>query len=302
MGKTSGIVFDIQRCSLQDGPGIRTTVFLKGCPLRCQWCHNPESIGFGPQLSYDESQCVGCFECVAVCTEGAHSIREGRHALDFSKCQACGKCVEVCEGGALRMIGREHTVDEVMAEVRKDAAFYRRSGGGVTLSGGEPMAQFEFSREILEAARREGIHTCLETSGASSWDRYQAVAPSVDLFLFDYKASGAERHRALTGAGNGLILQNLAKLAASGARIVLRCPLVPGVNDDRAHLSAIADLAARLQLAGVEVMAYHDLGIAKGARVGHSNGLTTVQPPSPEVQERWISSLRSLGCSNARLA
>jgi pyruvate formate lyase activating enzyme len=301
-GSDSGIVFDIQRCSLHDGPGIRTTVFLKGCPLACLWCHNPESIAFEPQIAFDAAACAHCGACAAACEQGAHRIVDGAHRMDHARCTACGACVAACPNKALARIGERMTVAEVMAEVARDVDYYAASGGGLTVSGGEPMAQAAFTRALLAAARARGIHTCIETNGFAARARYAAVLPYVDLVLFDYKATGEARHAALTGAGQATILANLAFLHDAGAQIVLRCPLVPGVNDEPAHLTAIAELAARYpNLVKVEVMAYHDLGRDKGARIGRPWQLEDVPSADEERRARWLATLHDLGCTGAAL-
>jgi pyruvate formate lyase activating enzyme len=299
-----GLIFDIQRCSLHDGPGIRTTVFLKGCVLHCLWCHNPESIAFEPQILYMADRCVTCGECARVCSHGAQVIDPtGQHVYDRGRCRACGECVPTCQGEAIRLVGTRMTVDEVLADVLRDAAYYARSQGGVTLSGGEPMAQFEFTRSFLQAAHAAGLHTCLETCGAVNFDRYAEILPLVDLFLYDYKATDPDQHRRLTGVSNTRILDNLHRLDAAGAAIVLRCPLVPGVNDDDQHLQGIAALARQYpRLRGIDLMAYHNLGIVKADQIGTTSSLTAVQPPSDEIQAGWLARLHALGCTAARLS
>jgi pyruvate formate lyase activating enzyme len=300
----TGIVFDIQRCSLHDGPGIRTTIFLKGCQLACQWCHNPESIAFQPQLSYNPAQCVNCLACVRACDFDAHLIDEqGHHLMDFARCTACGNCVDVCQGNALRMIGSEMTVEAVMKEVLRDRAFYERSGGGITLSGGEPMMQLAFSKALLAASKDAGIHTCLETNGAVPQAWYEEIMPLVDLFLFDYKATDPALHKQLTGSSNEQILENLAFLYEQDKAILLRCPLIPGVNDDTIHLDAIAQLHKEYQrLAGIELMPYHNLGVAKSGHIGEIAPLPVVKAATAEMQEAWLMHLRQAGCEAARIS
>lgn len=184
----NAIVFDIQKFSIHDGPGIRTTVFLKGCPLRCVWCHNPESWRPEPELLFTAAKCSGCRRCAEVCPAGVHSFTaDGRHELDRAACVRCGKCVELCPAEALELCGRSFTVEEVMAEVRKDCIFYENSGGGMTLSGGEPMMQFDFLHALLRLAHKAGLHICLETCGFAAWKQYETILPFVDLFLFDIK-------------------------------------------------------------------------------------------------------------------
>lgn len=296
----SGIVFDIQRFALHDGPGIRTTVFLKGCPLRCLWCHNPESWSPHPQLAYNAERCVDCMACRDVCPDGAHMLVDGRHVLDFSACQVAAVCVPACGYDALRIIGEEMTVERVMDEVMRDDPYYRRSGGGLTLSGGEPLAQFEFARALLHDARQQGLHTCLDTSGLAARQRFEAIVDDVDLFLYDYKATSPAEHRRLTGASNMLILDNLDYLYRRAARIILRCPLVPGVNDTAEHLAGIAALAARYpRLEGVQIMGYHSMGRDKAARVGYSNPLGDLPTADAATKTRWLDTLHRLGCARA---
>ena len=299
-----GVVFDIQRCSLQDGPGIRTTVFLKGCPLRCAWCHNPESYERRPQISFRAESCRSCMECAGPCEHGAHETDEaGQHHYARERCVVCGACVPACPNNALALVGQELSVEAVLAEVEADRIFYARSGGGMTLSGGEPLLQFEFTRALLLGARERGIHTCLETCGQAPRERYAELLPLVDLFLFDYKATGAENHRALTGVDGVLIRGNLAFLLDAGASVILRCPLVPGVNDSPDHLRAIAALAQRRPgPLRVEIMPYHSMGNEKALRLGAAPRLAAVQTAGEAVQESWMEQLAQFGCSNCSIS
>ncbi len=296
----TAVVYDIQRLSLNDGPGIRTTVFLKGCPLRCAWCHNPESWEREPRLAYTESLCRLCGECVRVCPTGAHTLEGSadsgsRHRIDWSKCDACGKCVEACPHDALSLCGREYTVPELYDALRPDLPYFRiGEGGGVTFSGGEPMAAVDF---LLEFLRRKGsLHVCLETSGQAPAEDFRRIAPMVDLFLFDYKATGAERHRALCGEGGERILENLRLLCRSGARVLLRLPLVPGLNDQEEHLRAVAALLDELPgLVGAQILPYHALGTGKEARFGLEGRTLRLPSASPEQGTAWLKSLESFG-------
>ena len=293
----SGLVFDIQRFSLHDGPGIRTTVFFKGCPLRCIWCHNPESMRMAPQLGYKKEKCTGCMACVHVCPNAAHREESGEHILDFSRCRFSGRCVEPCVSGALRQIGKEMTVEEIMAEVIKDRLYYDNSGGGITLSGGEPMLQFAFALELLKESRNMGIHTCIETSGYADTEKFCRILPLVDLFLFDYKATGDERHKALTGVGQELIIKNLDILGGNDSGIILRCPLIPGINDQIEHLQAISMLSRKYKsIRGVEILPYHDYAKGKWAEVGKENFLEGIPSASRQDIAQWTDKLLGMGC------
>ena len=292
-----GRIFDIQRFCIHDGPGIRTTVFLKGCPMRCPWCHNPEGISPRPQLSFSPEKCIGCGSCFRVCPRGAHAMLDGRHVLDRAKCQACGTCVRECPSGALEMVGRDITVEEALEEVLKDEPFYRSSGGGLTLSGGEPLDQADFSRELLTRAKRAGLHTAVETSGAAPWARLRPLRPIVDLWLYDLKETDPARHEEVTGLALGPVLENLRALAEGGAAVLLRLPIVPGLNDRPDHFRAVGALARRLTgLAGVEVLPYHRLGLAKRERLGLGPpALAVAEHPTDEAVRGWVAQLRAAG-------
>jgi glycyl-radical enzyme activating protein len=297
---TSGLIFDIQRTSLHDGPGIRTTVFFKGCPLQCLWCHNPESRSYQPQVSFNWEKCVNCLSCVEVCEHEAHQAVDGNHSMVHTLCIACGTCLPTCTHDALKMIGEEWTVERVMAEVVRDIDFYQQSGGGITLSGGEPMGQFNFALEILKACRGLGIHTCIETSGFAPQHKYLEILPWVDLFLFDYKATETETHKKLIGVPNRLILDNLEFLYNQKAALLLRCPLIPGVNDTPEHLQGIANISKKYpDLVGLELMAYHDLGKDKITQLGQEYPLTGIETASESTRQNWMESLAALGCERS---
>jgi pyruvate formate lyase activating enzyme len=268
-----GRIFDIQRFSTHDGPGIRTTVFLKGCPLQCLWCHNPEGLSPDRQLSFSPEKCIGCGDCVAACPNRVHRLEPSGdgvvHVLERERCRLCGACAGACVSDALEMVGRDLSVAEVLREVLEDRAFYGPSGGGLTLSGGEPMLQFDFTAALLRAAKEQGLHCCLETSGFAPRGHFEALLGLVDLFLYDYKETDPERHIDYTGVPNDLILENLRGLHAWGAKIALRCPIIPGCNDREDHFAGIAVLAREMpKLEGIELVPFHPLGRGKVERLG----------------------------------
>ncbi|MBR2743167.1 MAG: glycyl-radical enzyme activating protein [Clostridia bacterium] len=287
----TGTVFNIQRMSVNDGPGIRTIVFLKGCPLRCLWCHNPESQSARPELFYVPARCIGCGECVKVCPSGVHVMRDGIHELDRTNCTVCFKCVDACVG-ALEISGRTMSAGEAVDEVKKDRLFYEKSGGGLTVSGGEPTFQADFTRALLSLARAEGINTCIETAGFCPEDTIKSLVPLVDLFLYDIKETDSARHREYTGAPLEPILRNLKVIDDMGAKTVIRCPVIPGFNDREEHFAAVGELASGLtNVMGIDVMAYHPLGESKAASVGKKYPLSDVAMPADETIARWISSI-----------
>ncbi len=289
----TGRIFDIQHFAIHDGPGIRTTVFLKGCPLRCLWCHNPESQAAGVEIFYLPEKCIDCRTCAAVCPRGAHHFEAAGHYLDRAACDRCGACGLECYTGALERVGQEMTVEAVLAEVLKDSAFYRDTGG-ITISGGEPMQQFAFTRALLEGAKAAGLRTCLETSGCTTRERCLEIAPLVDLFLFDVKESDPELHRRFTGVTNQAIRDNLRTLDRSGARLVLRCPLIPGYNDRPGHLAAIAELANELRnVVEIHILPYHPLGTSKRQRLGQAPTLPGVSAPEAAQVAEWVDAIQA---------
>jgi len=293
----TGLVFDIQKFSIHDGPGIRTTVFLKGCPLHCLWCPNPESVSPDPELSFIPGRCIKCGHCFQHCPEAAHQVEEGVHRVNRELCTVCGTCAEGCHAQGLEVIGRKMTVDEVIAEVLKDKAYFENSGGGMTLSGGEPLMQADFCEALLRRARRQELHTCIETSGFANYARIEQLRPLTDLFLFDLKETDPERHKQVTGVPLEPILKNLRRLHDTGASILLRLPTIPGLNDRLKHFQSVAQLSRELPgLRGVQLMPYHRMGDSKLERIGHADD-SRIEAATPEAAEidAWIASFAELG-------
>jgi pyruvate formate lyase activating enzyme len=299
----TGTIFNIQRFSIHDGPGIRTTVFLKGCPLRCFWCHNPEGLRSAIEVHFYASRCIGCGECVRVCPQGAQQMSaDGVRVYDRSRCVVCGECVESCFAEGLQVSGREISLGDALREVLADRAFYETSGGGVTLSGGEPMLQPTFSLALLAACHAEGLHTAVETTTYCRWDYLEAALPVTDLFMVDIKHLDDEKHRAATGVSNRLILENIARLAASGKPIIFRTPVVPGVNDTPEEIAAIAGFVYQLgcqradggQGLSLELLAFHRLAEDKYRSLGLEYLAANVQPPTPEHMQQLTAVARSV--------
>ncbi len=294
----TGKIFAIKRFEIHDGDGIRTTVFLQGCPLCCKWCHNPEGLEQRPVLAFRENRCVSCGRCAACCT--AHQFVNGVHTIDRSKCTHCGKCVEVCSHKALTLYGKEITVEELMPALLEDELFYRASGGGVTLSGGEPMLQADFAMELLKALRDKNIHTALDTCGFASPEDYRRVLPYTCQFLFDVKAIQADVHKRLTGQPNQMILENLRMLSDNGANIEVRVPYIPGMNDG--EMAAIADfLASCKQIKAVKILGYHDLAKDKYQAVNMDYPGKEIIVPSPMEKETVEELFRSRQLNVVRL-
>jgi glycyl-radical enzyme activating protein len=297
------VIFDIQHSSLHDGPGIRTNVFFKGCPLRCKWCHNPESYLPKQQLYYNAKLCVGCMKCAQVCKYAVHSFkREGDgvvHVVENEKCTGCGSCIKVCCYDALSLVGTQYTVDELLEKLKVDFPYYSigKSGkerGGITLTGGEPMQQFAFIDSLL--GRTGDIHICMETSGYADPKHFEKLLPRVNLFLFDYKATDPEKHRQFCGVDNGLILSNLDLLYNGGADIILRLPLIPGVNDDAGHFEGVARLLEKYsRIDHAEIMAYHNLGVSKSENFGLKPPEVSQKSAAKEKKDEWLDRFKFLG-------
>lgn len=292
----TGMVTDIQRFSIHDGPGIRTTVFLKGCNLRCAWCHNPETMEAGPEVQIHPERCIACGACVSACPHGAHRIEDGRHFYDRSVCVACGACVRTCYAEGLVLVGRSMTADEVVTEVLDDRVFYETSGGGVTLSGGEPLQQSEFAAAILSGCRAAGLHTAVETNLSWPWDRIEALLPLIDLVLFDIKSLDPIRHREWTGASNERILENAARLAREPVPLVVRTPVIVGFNDRDEDIAAIARFIAPFpRLVEYELLPYHPLGSSKWESLGKPYRCAGLGRPDAQRMRDLAALVREIG-------
>lgn len=293
----TGLIFDIKRYAIHDGPGIRTTVFFKGCPLHCPWCHNPEGQDSNPELSYNETRCLkGCTECIKICPEDALSHFHHDISIDREKCDLCGDCAQTCPTDALEIIGRELSVEEVMEEIEKDQVFYEESAGGVTFSGGEPLAQLEFLYSVLDKCKKKGLHAVLDTCGYVPFDEMEKIANKVDLFLYDFKFMDDEKHQEATGVSNKLIIENLKRLSGRGSQIVVRIPIIEGVNDNNENITKTAEFIASLPgIKGISLLPYHKGGRQKYARLSKASKMDKTPAPSKEKIKRIKKKLERFG-------
>jgi len=302
----TGKLFDIKGFSVHDGPGIRITLFLKGCPLRCPWCHSPESRAFHTELNWIEKKCVGIEKrapCIDICPQGAISPQPDngkevrRIIIDRTKCDNCGECANVCTAGALIMCGTDYTVDEIVERIRREEPFFNRSGGGVTISGGECLCQPEFTREVLKRCKGKGIHTAVDTSGYVEWDVIESILPYTDLFLYDIKGIDAALHEQVIGVPNTLILENARKIAAAGAKIHIRIPVIPGYSDSAEVFEDIGKFVIELGSAveAVQILPFHKLGTVKWLRIQNDMPICEAKPPSDELIEARKKQLEDMG-------
>lgn len=285
----TGRVLNIQKFSIDDGPGIRTTVFLKGCNLHCLWCHNPESISPDYQIQFFPQRCIKCLSCSKVCPAGAHFLKDSNVVFARELCRRCQICVEVCHSKALVIQGKSMTTDEVIDEVIKDRAFYENSGGGVTFSGGEPLLQKDFLVELLKRSKNLGLHTAVDTAGNVPWKTFQDIMEYVDLYLYDVKMMDRDKHKLKTGVENGRILSNLEKLVAAGARIHVRVPVIPGVNDNIEEMGEIASFLQKLDgIELIELLPYHGFAESKYESLGAEYTYKGCKTPNQDLMKAML--------------
>ena len=298
IAEATGVVFNIQRFSIHDGPGIRTTVFLKGCPLRCGWCSNPESMSPYPEIISRDIKCIRCGKCVEACSQQAITVVENTRIIQWEKCDYCMKCVEVCPSGAIEAAGRTMTVAEVMDTVWRDASFYRRTGGGMTLSGGEPLLQWQFALKLLQEAKRSGLHTALDTTGYTDWEILDEILSFTDLVLYDVKHPNSARHQEVTGVPNERILDNLRKtVAKAGPKVWVRHPVIPRFSDSEEELEELCKLILTLKPAveKISLLPYHKFGELKYAAVGRVYPWKEIPTISDEQMEEFKKLVESHG-------
>jgi pyruvate formate lyase activating enzyme len=306
----SGLVYDIQGFSVQDGPGIRTTVFLKGCPLRCPWCHSPESQNFKPQLCWMKMHCVGitaCGACMGVCPKNAISLGDVVFSasrqeniqlpkVEKKNCDDCGLCASSCPADALYICGKEYTVKEIVTRIKKDLPFYQKSGGGVTISGGEALCQLEFTREALESCANEGIHTALDTTGYAEWNDVETILPYTGLFLYDLKHMDTGLHKQVIGVGNEKILANATRIAQAGGKLQIRVPVIPNYNDNPENFRKLGNFCKELGdgLTVIQLLPYHNFGVMKYERLMTGTKVLEAPPMPEEKVERLAEILKEM--------
>jgi pyruvate formate lyase activating enzyme len=291
-----GIVFNIMRYSTQDGPGLRTTVFLKGCPLSCAWCHNPESQFPGAELVWRQQRCIGCGTCVESCPISAMVMRPESGPIRSDLCNLCGDCAKACPAEAWDLIGREMSVGQVMETVLKDRPFYEESGGGVTFSGGEPLGRLDFLEGLLRYAKKEGLHTAVDTCGAAPWTALERILSLVDIFLYDLKIMDEGEHRRWTGVSNETILENLRMLTSAGSAVVVRVPIIPGITDQDDNIIRIGEFVASLpHIWYISLLSFHETGGGKYGLLGRDNPVSGLRPPDGRRMDELADILRGFG-------
>lgn len=299
------LVFNIQKFSVHDGDGIRTTIFFKGCPLHCEWCHNPESQHYEKELILHRHKCTACGMCLKKCPEGANELVDGKLVFHRDKCTACGRCIDWCMSEARELAGKEYTVDELVKAAKKDMPFYEQSGGGVTLSGGEVMSMqdFDFVAELCRRLKREGISVFIDTSGFAPYERFERILPYVDAFLYDIKNIDPELHRENAGVDNTLILANLIRLAGDGARIYLRLPVIDGKNGRAENIEKLVEFlhANHIEPYRINLLPYHDIGKGKYAALDRPYDEESMKIPPKERMEALKTMLETHGFHNIKI-
>jgi pyruvate formate lyase activating enzyme len=298
-----GLLTNVQRFSIHDGPGIRTTAFMKGCPLRCFWCHNPETLSPRPEIQFFPERCIGCLACAERCEHGGHIVESGQHLFRREFCIACGACADSCYAEALVLAGQWWTPEALLAELLRDRAFYDSSDGGITLSGGEPLLQQPFSLAVLQLCKEAGLHTAIETALLSPWNRIAELLPWLDLVMMDLKLMDEAAHRAATGVSNRLILENMRRLAACGLPLIVRTPVVPTVNDTVEAIGAIAEFVAGLDhVLYYELMPFHRMASGKYRSLGQAYRAGDLQAPQKETLDALAAAARSRGLAEVKVA
>jgi len=288
-------IINIQKYSVHDGPGIRTTIFFKGCPLKCWWCHNPESLNLGEEIMQCSEKCTGCGKCVGRCSENAIQLKGGNPFIELERCKTCGKCAELCISEAREHVGKGVEIDELMLQIKKDMTFYEESGGGVTFSGGEPLMQTEFLNEILKRCKTLRIDTTVDTCGYAQWGKFEKIHDKVDLFLYDLKIFDDEKHKKYTGVSNKLILANLKKLSSLGKNIFVRMPIIAGINDDDEHVDRSIEFLSNLNILQVNLLPYHKFGMDKYGRLDLEYRLSGEEKPPEKKIEEIVGKFKKAG-------
>ncbi len=291
----SCLLFNIQKFSLHDGPGIRTTIFFKGCPLKCRWCHNPEGLNNKIEMLYNQDKCTLCGECIKRCPKSAIQMINNRIETDMSKCNLCDECTHYCIHGAREIAGKEYSIDDIVKIVLKDKIFYEESKGGVTLSGGEPVMQIDCVEELLKRLKQENIHTSVDTSGIMPFNYYERIYKYTDLFLYDIKIIDEEKHKMFTGVSNSIILDNLRKLSKIHNNINIRLPIIEGVNADDEHINALINLIRGLGIKDINLLPYHDISRHKYKKLDMEYDGQEMSVPTSEKMENFKLRLEDEG-------